>query len=88
MLKHGDLLDKTRSPSPKSRSGVFANPPVPLFPNTPASNDDNLSETGTQKGSFGIRESFKSAPRDPWNLQIIPYASTESAIEEQMPPIF
>jgi hypothetical protein len=26
--------------------------------------------------------------RDPWNLQIIPYPGTESAVEKQMPPVF
>jgi hypothetical protein len=65
MLKHGDLLDKTRSPSPKSRSDIFENPPIPLFPNTPACNDDNLSKTGTQKGSSAVGESSKIVPRDP-----------------------
>jgi hypothetical protein len=45
MLKHGDLLDEARLPSPKSWSDILEDPAMPLLPNTPAGNDDNFSKT-------------------------------------------
>jgi hypothetical protein len=82
MHKHGDFMNKTRSPSSKSWYDKFEDPTISLFPDTPACNDDNFREIGAQKRSFCIRQSYKSVPWDPWNLKIIPYSCTEIAVQE------
>jgi hypothetical protein len=45
MLKHGDFIDETRSPSPKGWSDIFKDPSIPLLPNAPAGYDDYFCET-------------------------------------------
>jgi hypothetical protein len=47
MLKHGDFIDETRSPSPKCWSDIFKDPSIPLLPNAPAGYDNYFCETWT-----------------------------------------
>jgi hypothetical protein len=54
MLKHGDFMNKTRSPYFESWSDEFEDPSISLFPDTPASNGDHFRETWAQKRSLGI----------------------------------
>jgi hypothetical protein len=45
MLKHGDFIDETISPSPKGWSDIFKDPSIPLLPNAPAGYDNYFNET-------------------------------------------
>jgi hypothetical protein len=72
MLKHGDFMNKTRSPSPESYLDELEDPPISLFPDTPTSNSDYFRETWAQERFLGLGQSSKSIPRNPRNLQIIP----------------
>jgi hypothetical protein len=82
MLKHGDFMNKNRSPSSESWSDELEDPPISLFPDTPASNSDYFRETWAQERFLGIRECSKSTPRNPRNLKIIPNSCTEFAVKE------
>jgi hypothetical protein len=82
MLKYGDFMNKTRSPSSESWPDEFEDPPISLFPDTPASNSDHFRETWAQERSLGIGQCSKSIPRDPRNVKIIPNSCTEIAVKE------
>jgi hypothetical protein len=82
MLKHGDFMNKTRSPSYESWLDEFEDPPISLLPYTPTSNSDYFIETWAQERFLGIGECSKSTPRYPSNLKIIPNSCTEIAVKE------
>jgi hypothetical protein len=42
MLKHGDLMNEARFPSPEGWPDVLKNPSISLLPNTPTGEYDNL----------------------------------------------